>query len=184
MTNIKKRINIEGEKVRNVGYRPFLLAKALRLKIPNFDAENIEENGTNKLVVSIMGEEEQISEFEKFVKDNFPKKAKVSRVSIVECTSDVISIEEYRKLLNSEQFNNIIQGGLELREVTGDVGSKVDNLIIGMHDDFGKMNNKYDKVSQKMESIDSRMESIDNSIKELAKAMRMFAEALIDNKKK
>ncbi len=53
---ISKRITIEGDKVHQVGYRPFLLAKAIRLRIKNFDAENIEENGKQKVIVSVYGD--------------------------------------------------------------------------------------------------------------------------------
>ncbi len=59
---MNKRISIEGKKVHQVGYRPFLLAKAMRLNIPNFDAENVEENGKQKILISMIGEEKQISE--------------------------------------------------------------------------------------------------------------------------
>ena len=153
---IKKRINIEGEKVRNVGYRPFLLAKALRLRIPKFDAENIEDNGIRKVVVSIIGEEGQISEFEKFVNENIPKNAKVSKASIEEGISDVMPIEEYRKLLNSEQLNNIIQGGIELRDDTNLFRTETDT-------NFKSMDEKYDAISQGMFAVVSRLEKRDEA---------------------
>lgn len=35
-------VTIKGDKVQNVGYIPFLLEKAVRLKIKNFDAVNVE----------------------------------------------------------------------------------------------------------------------------------------------
>jgi len=50
---MKKRIIIEGEKVHHASYRPFLLRKAGWLRILNYEAENIEENEKQKIIVSL-----------------------------------------------------------------------------------------------------------------------------------
>lgn len=118
---IKKKVIIKGDKVTNVGYRPFLLAKALRLGMINFDAENVEDDDSNhRLVIFISGNKEQIDKFERFAKDKKPHAAVVSNVSVEECDQniDIILIDEYRKILNSEQLSNIIQGGIQLRNET------------------------------------------------------------------
>lgn len=174
---MEKMLTVEGEMIHHVGYRPFLLTEALkRKKITNFEAENILEDGKQKVVINMVGEEQKILEFVKFIENNFPDYAKNCNISSEEdkCPSEVMHINDFRDILAVEQQSNMVQGGLQ-------IDHKIDNLTKGMHKDFGKMDEKYDKVSQKMESIDSRMESIDNSIKDLTKAIRTFAEALISN---
>lgn len=75
-----KRIIIEGKKVHNVDYRPFLLWKVRGLGIPSHDARNVKENNIEKIVVSVGGEENQLRKFVKFAKENYPESASVSRV--------------------------------------------------------------------------------------------------------
>ena len=183
---MEKILIIEGEKIHNVGYRPFLLADALkRKKITNFEAENIEKgekqkDEKQKVIVSMVGDEQKILEFTEHIKNNFPSYAKNCKILSEEdrCPSEVMHINDFRDVLAVEQQNNIVQGGLQINDKLDNIDHKLDNLITGMHEDFDKMDKKYDKVSQKIESVDSRMESIDNSIKDLANAIRMFAEAL------
>ena len=162
MNKISKKIIIEGEMIHSVGYRPFLLARALRLRIPNFDAENIKENGMKKLVVSVIGEEGQISEFENFAKDNKPENAKVSKVTIEEGISGVMKIEEYRKLFNSEQLNKIVQGGLQISD-------KIAALRNDTNQNFGKMDDNFKDLDRKYELIPKGMFAVADEIKETNK---------------
>ena len=185
MAEIKKKINIEGENVHNVGYRPSLLARALRLRVKNFDAENIEENGIQKLVISVGGDEEKISEFEKFVNDkkNIPKNAKVSNISTEECVSDIMSIEEYRKLLNSEQLDNIVQGGLKIVDILkNETDKNLELLRTETTENFEKMDIKYDAISKAMfatvdaiekrnQILEKRMDNTDRNIESLLKIL-------------
>lgn len=98
----KKKVVIEGERVHYVGYRPFLLFKAMRLGIPNYYAEKVFEDGLERIIISVGASEEQIQEFLKFVKGNYPEKAKVSRVREVEVPERVSSIENYVRCLQTE----------------------------------------------------------------------------------
>ncbi len=193
---MEKILIIEGEKIHNVGYRPFLLAESLkRKKITNFEAENLEKDEKQKdekqkVIISMVGDEQKILEFVEHIKNNFPSYAKNCKILSEEdrCPSEVMHINDFRDVLAVEQQNNIVQGGLKINDKLDNIDHKLDkldnidhkldNLITGMHEDFDKMDKKYDKVSQKIGSIDSRMESIDSSIKDLANAIRTFAEAL------
>ncbi len=42
MAEIKKRLNIEGEKVIGIGYRSFLLAKAIKVGLPKLILKRME----------------------------------------------------------------------------------------------------------------------------------------------
>lgn len=170
---MNKRITIEGKKVHQVGYRPFLLRTAMRLRMPNFDAQNIKENGKQKILISISGNEKQISEFVKFTKENIPKFAKGCKVSEEKSFQEaVMPIEEYQKLLNAEQQDNIIQGGLQ-------IGNKIDSLKKETTRNFNRMDEKYDAISQGMFAIVTRLEKRDKTFEKRIEKTEKSIESLL-----
>ncbi len=125
----QKGIIIEGGRVHNVGYRLFLLAKARRLAIPNYEVENVEEGGRQKVIVSVGGGEKQVREFTDFVKSNYPKKAEVSRVREIEPPERVMPIDDYDKVLAAEQQNTVAQAGLAMLDKQDQMLGKQDKTI-------------------------------------------------------
>ena len=216
-TKISKIIIIKGDKVHNVGYRPLLFAKALRLRISNFDARNEEEKDGEKqsVVVCISGLEKQISDFVAYVKSEKwrPKDAKVDSITEEsEYLENVISIEEYGKILNVEQTNNVIQGGqkidkdlnigfrkLEEKMDTGfmklgekmdtgftRLGEKVDVLRTETNENFKHMDIKYDEISKGMfaivDIIEKRNQIFEKRLEKTEKNIEKLLEILIDKK--
>lgn len=206
---IGKKITIAGDKVKGVGYRPFLLEKAVRLKIKNFDAINVEsedeiDNEKQVLIIYTSGKDKQITDFVEFVqsKEGRPRKAKVDSVVPDVYTEDVISISEYRTILNAEQQSKTVQGGLLigdilmyetnknlelLRTETNDnfdkmgknfekVGDKIDSLRTETNDNFGKMDKKYDKISKNMFDIVGEMKETNKLFEERSKISDMRME--------
>ena len=189
----KKKIIIEGKGVHSVGYRPFLFVKAKRLRIPNYEAENILEDGIQKVIVSVGGEEKQIQRFLEFVKEKYPLEAEVSRVSEAEPPREVMSIDEYDKILAAEQQGKIVQAGLGMINMQEQALGKHDQTI-GLQEqmltkqdqttesinkgfaetkqDFNQMDVKYDKVSEKMDSIDKTFQKLTAAILKLAESSK------------
>ena len=60
---MKIKTKIKGNKVHDVGYRVFLLQKALELGIERFNAYNTKENGVQVLISFLDGDSDQISTF-------------------------------------------------------------------------------------------------------------------------
>lgn len=194
---MNKRIIIEGEKVHHVGYRPFLLAKAWELGIPNYFARNVKEGGMERVEISIGGEEEQIKEFLEFIKDNYPSKAKVSRVREGKLPERVIPIDKYDRVLVAEQQNTVVQTGLEMvgmQEKTVEtqketidevktVGVKVDNVAnkIGnfaseTSQNFSILKEDYGKISHTMEKI---LEWLTQQQKDFTEAINRLTNAIL-----
>ena len=160
-------VTIKGDKVQNVGYRPFLLEKAVRLKIKNFDAVNVESEKDDEkqtLIIYVSGEDKQISEFVEFTKSEKgrPKKAKVdSVIPDLEYLEDVISIEEYRNILSAEQQSKTVQGGLL-------IGEKIDIMIGKQEETIGEiMNLRSDLKSH----FDKRFETLEKDVFLIKKKM-------------
>lgn len=179
MAEIKKRINIKGGDidVHGVGYRPFLLREAIDLEIQNFDVKNtIDNDGKQMVTISMIGEEDKISEFIEFAKNNFPpllsslasdKKPKIFEDNPPE---HVMPIEKYHTWLSVDQQNSLIQGGTLL---IGVVNQRFDIL----NTKYGEVSKTLNEMNDKMESMNDKMEymkSIDNTLKQLS-------QALIDN---
>ena len=200
-------VTIKGDKVQNVGYRPFLLEKAVRLKIKNFDAVNVESEKDDEkqtLIIYVSGEDKQISEFVEFTKSEKgrPKKAKVdSVIPDLEYLEDVISIEEYRNILSAEQQSKTVQGGLLigekidlLRTETTEIGEKIDLLRMETTENFEKMDTKYklisegmftlaNKIDKRMEKLEERNEIVDARMEKTEKNIERLLEILIQQKK-
>lgn len=183
-------VTIKGDKVQNVGYRPFLLEKAVRLKIKNFDAVNVESEKDDEkqtLIIYVSGEDKQISEFVEFTKSEKgrPKKAKVD--SVIPDIEYVISIEEYRNILSAEQQSKTVQGGLL-------IGEKIDLLRTETAENFEKMDTKYklisegmftlaNKIDKRMEKLEERNEIVDARMEKTEKNIEKLLEILIQQKK-
>lgn len=192
-----KRIIIEGEKVHNVGYRPFLLWKIRELGIPNHDARNVRENGMERVVISVGGEEKRVQEFVEFVKENYPEKAKISRVWEVEPPERVMTVDEYQKIFDSEQHNTMIQAGLGMlgkqdqmiemqKEALGNqrgmlekqdqTTGAIDKLDVNVNRKFDNLDVKYGKIAEHMEKI---LEEMKEERKEARKSMEGILNAIL-----
>lgn len=155
MQKTKKSIIITGEKVHHVGYRPFLLWKVRGLGIPNHDARNVKENGIEKVIVSVEGEENQIKKFLEFVKENYPENARVSSVREAEPPERVMTVDEYQKVLDSEQHNTMIQAGLimiDMQKQTVEMQKQTVEKLDSFHQDtvqrFDNLRDDYGRVSK------------------------------------
>ena len=186
---MEKMLIIEGELIHHVGYRPFLLVEALkRRKITNFEAENFRQDNHQRVIINIVGEERKISEFVKFIKNNFPDYAKNCKVIEEKDSypSEVMHINDFRDILAVEQQNNMVQGGLQIDKKldTGFsmLGEKVDSLRIETTENFTKMDIKYDAISKGMfaivdeikesnKSFEKRIEKTEKNIEELLKIL-------------
>ncbi len=193
MDKIGKKIIIKGEMLHHVGFRPYLLSKALKLRIKNFEAENDDDDG-KQVMVLLIGDTNQISEFINYIKIKklpLPDTTKVIDVSEEEIdvttTLGIADIDEYRRWLSVEQLNNIVQGGLQ-------IGDKIDNLVIGQEnlrteidDNFKKMDVKYDKISTVMfaiiGAIEKRNQILEKRIEKTGENIEKLLNILIEQKK-
>ena len=151
---INKRIIIEGEKVHNTGYRPFLLSKTWELNIPNYFARNIkEEDGVEQVEVYLGGDEEQVQEFIEFIKNNYPPKANVSGVREAEPPGRIMQIDKYDRVLSAEQRNTMVQTGL---------------IMIGKQDQMiGKQDQMIDKQDETQKAIENMHSDVNNNFQDL-----------------
>jgi acylphosphatase len=160
---VKRRILIKGRKVHNVGYRPFLMEKAQELKIPNFHAKNIKENGKQVVDVRVWGEGGRIDKFLEFVNEYWPDFAEVDNISVEEkeYEGDIMTLEDFSSVLSALQLSKIVQAGLGMIEMQ--------KQALGKHD-------------QTLEKQDSMLEKQDQTLTVIKSGVNEMRESREENK--
>ena len=100
---MKIKTKIIGNKVHDVGYRVFLLRKALELGMGRFNAYNTKVNGVQVLISFLDGDSDQISTFQNYVQNNRPENADISDIIFEDYAGHVIGIVDYMHLIQVEQ---------------------------------------------------------------------------------
>jgi len=176
---MNKKVIIEGERVHHVGYRPFLLAKARRLKIPNYESENVKENGKERVIVSVGGDEKQLQEFVGFAKKNYPSEAKVSDVKEADSPESVMRMDEYDKQLAAEQHSTMVQTGLGMMGFQKQTIDKLDSFHQDTVQRFDNLDEKYLRISVNMERI---LEEMKEERKEYRTSIEKLINAILSQK--
>lgn len=158
---MKKKIIIEGEKVHNVGYRPFLLRKAMELGIRNYDANNVKENGKETVEVLIDGEGRQVEAFMAFARESYPPKARVSEVREAEPPESVMPIDDYDKVLAAEQQNTIVQSGIEMLGKQDQMLGKQDETIHEVRGAGNKVDSGNKTLGEKIDNVGNKVGALD-----------------------
>ncbi len=161
---MKLKTKITGIRVHEVGYRVFLLRKALELGMERFNAYNTKENGSQVLVAFLEGDKDQIAAFQEFARENKPENAEVSDRIFEEYEGYVISIVDYMHLIQVEQLSKGIPAILsidrkqdkmleklnetkteivgEIRELRWDLKSYLDEKLIHIESDIAQIKAK------------------------------------------
>jgi acylphosphatase len=164
---MKLRVKIAGIRVHDVGYRVFLLRKALELGAEKFNAYNTKENGTQILFASLEADEDQISAFGDFVRENQPDNAKVSDITFEEFEGHVINISDYMHLVQVEQLSKGIPAILSIDRKQDKMLEKQDKML----EKQDKMLEKQDKMLEKQ---DETRKEIVGEIRELRGDLKSY----------
>lgn len=126
---MKFMTKITGIKIHEVGYRVFLLRKALELGVDRFNAYNTKENGKQVLIALLDAGEEQFSAFKKFAKANMPEGAQVSDVTFEDFEGYVVNIADYMHLLQVEQLSKGVPAILSIDRKQDSMLEKQDSML-------------------------------------------------------
>ncbi len=151
------KVTIVGRRVHGVGYRAFLLYKAVLSDITHFQAFNITLNGKQAVVCMVDGGEESIKEFVNTVKKEFPDKAIVDEVKTEDYHGKIVEIEKYGFALQVEQLSKGIQALLS-------IDCKQDKML-----------EKQDKMLEKQDTSLGILRSIDGKIDHVVKVLDSLA---------
>jgi len=102
---MKLKVRIRGSKVHEVGYRVFLLRKALELGAERFNALNSDEDNLQILTAFIEGPKDLIADFSEAARSHKPAMAEIMDISFQEHKGYIIGIGDYIHLLKVELLN-------------------------------------------------------------------------------
>jgi acylphosphatase len=148
---MKIKTKITGNKVHDVGYRVFLLRKALELGVGRFNAYNTKENGVQTLISFLECDSDQILTFQDYVQNNKPENAQVSDIIFEDHTGYIIGIVDYMHFIQVDQLSKGIPAILS-------IDRKQDRIL--------------EKQDQMLEKQDQTKNEISGEIRELRRDLR------------
>lgn len=155
MTTIKNKIIIQGPKVHDVGYRVFLLNRALQSGLIGFSAFNhtLPDN-IQQIEICIEGDTESIEEFTTDLHDNIPVHAIVDTISIEPYDKRVITIMDYMHLVQVEQLDKGIPAILSIQSSQEKMLEKQDRMLEKQDVMIGKQDQMLEKQDQMLRKQD------------------------------
>jgi acylphosphatase len=155
---MKHKVKITGRKVHEVGYRVFLLRKALELGVERFNAYNTKENGMQVLIAFLEGNKDQIAAFQEFANENKPEDAEVSDRVFEDYEGYVIGITDYMHLIQVEQLSKGIPAILSIDRKQDRMLEKQDKML-------EKQDRMLEKQDRMLEKQDRMLEKQDTTIR-------------------
>ena len=165
--SMKTKTKIIGDKVHDVGYRVFLLRKALELGMERFNAYNTKENGGQIVISYIDGDIDQILTFQDYVKNNKPEKADVSDIIFEDYDGYIIGIVDYMHLIQVEQLSKGIPAIISIDQKQDRVLEKQDQML-------GRQDQMLGKQDQVLEKLDQTRMEISGEIRDLRRDLRSY----------
>ena len=157
---MKMQVSITGNPVHEVGYRAFLLDKALDSGLQRFDARNEIRNEKQWVIVRVEGEESLIDVFRSCISDEHPPDAIISDITFQEYSGYVINISDFMHKILVEQMTKGIPAIIS-------IDKKQDRML----DKQDQMLDKQDQVIQKIDHMET---SITGEIKDLRIDLRSY----------
>jgi len=159
------RILIEGKRVQGVGYRIFLLEKALLKGIGRLYARNIDENRVELLVSD---EEPKVNDFYEVISSEKPKDVEVANIR-KEPYEDAVSIppiDRYFQFLTLEQLGRGREEVVGLPETLVKTMEPVASALIGINEKFAQVVDKFGVFGEYARGIDQKLDALPERIAE------------------
>jgi acylphosphatase len=159
---MKLKVKITGSRVHEVGYRVFLLRKALELGVERFNAYNTKENGMQVLTAFLEGNKDQIAAFQEFTNENKPEDAEVSDRVFEDYEGYVIGIADYMHLIQVEQLSKGIPAILSIDRKQDKMLEKQDmsiELLETIKEDTSDMKSTLSRMEEKQDRMLEKQDS-------------------------
>ncbi len=163
---LKIKGKIIGEKVHDVGYRVFLLRKALELGLGGFNAYNDFEE-KQILQIQAEGEDSAIQSFKNFANKKAPENALISQRSFDDFHGFVMSTSDYMHLLQVEQLNKGIPAIISIDKKQDSMLEKQDSMLEKQDSMLEKQDVIIKEIKEVSQRIDIGREEITSEIHSL-----------------
>ncbi|MEM3572835.1 MAG: acylphosphatase [Nitrososphaeria archaeon] len=162
------KILIEGKKVQGIGYRLFLLEKAMESGIEKIYARNIDNN---KIELLVSDEEDKVKSFYQKISAEFPKEAEVKNIKEEPYDGKVPipSIDRYFHFLTLEQLIRGREEVIRIPEALDKTLKPISSSLTGLDEKFDKVVEKFGIFAQYARAMDEKLDKLPERI---AKALR------------
>jgi acylphosphatase len=150
MDMTRKRLLVKGQKVHDVGYRPFLLGLAESLEIERFFADNIFIEGKQAVYALIDSSGEKVKAFIEIASSKFPENSDVKKVEEEDYTGNVMKTESYYRYLTAMQLSRIATYGGNMLEKQDKMLEKQDSLMGITQKGFDEMKTGFREVKEEV----------------------------------
>jgi len=148
----RKKLLVKGQKVHDVGYRPFLLGLAESLEIERFFADNIFIEGKQAVYALIDSSEENAKAFIEIASSKFPENSDVEKVEEEDYTGNVMKTESYYRYLTAMQLSRIATYGGNMLEKQDRMLEKQDLQMEITKNGFDDMRKGFAEVKEEMKA--------------------------------
>jgi acylphosphatase len=164
---VSVRILIEGEKVQEVGYRIFLLEKALENGIKRIYTRNLDKN---KVELLLSDEKDKINSFYEVVKKEKPKGAIVKDVKKEPYDNKIPipPIDRYFQFLTLEQLSRGREEIIKLPEFVSRTIETVALALKGIDEKFGNVAQKFGIFGQYAKEMDKKLTGMNEKLDKIA----------------
>ena len=160
---MKLSIKITGGKVHDVGYRVFLLDRALALDLTGFSSRNKVEDSRQILLALAEGDFDQIEEFRQFVKAEMPPAALVSDISFENYEGPVECLGSFAQKIYMNQLSKGISAVLRIENVQVQMLDKQDQMLDKQDQMLERQDRMLDNQDKLLEKQDQTIGAIDKT---------------------
>ena len=122
---MKLKVKITGPTVHEVGYRYFLMNKALDLGLQGFYAGNQIEDGQQQVIAYIEGIEDAVAGFKNSVGSTWPENADVSEISFSDFRGYVMDAGDFAQTYTAHQLNKAIHLLLDMNRILEEINGNL-----------------------------------------------------------
>lgn len=177
--DLKKKLIITGQKVHDIGYRPYLLGLAESMEIERFFVDNIFLNDKQVVYALVGSAKEKVDSFVEIASSKYPEKSDVDKVEVEDYKGNVMKIESFYRYLTAMQLSKITNYGgkmLGMQEKTLSMQEKTlekqDLHIEITKNGFNDMINKQDESLKILTNINNDTSEIKSTMKTIEMDVR------------
>ncbi|MCX9084280.1 MAG: acylphosphatase [Candidatus Methanoperedens sp.] len=163
--DIKKKIIISGQKVHDVGYRPYLLGIAESIGVEMFFVDNIFSDEKQVVYVLINSSRENVDSFIEIASSKFPEKSIVEKVEVEEYKGNVMKIESFYRYLTAMQLSKIANYGGKLLDKQDKMLDKQDFHIEVTRNGFNDLKDEMTEIKDEIKGTRDEIKGTRDEIK-------------------
>ena len=182
ISDMKKKIIINGSRIHDVGYRLALLQYAKEYRFLSFEAINTLDDEKECVCIYVEGDENKITEFVSKVHRTIPEVALVNAITDEYYEGEILPISVFSQDLQMEQMTKAVPILVEMRDLQKETLEKQDKALNLHHQTLDLQHQTLDLQHDTISEIKGLREdfrfTFDNRLKKIEDTLQMIITAL------